>query len=133
MVKNIEDMQQFGKDNMDATMKSFGSLSKSMQAIAVEVADYSKKMFENSTAATEKLIGANAPIVVFPLIPGGDPNPEALEKRVASVPGVQATASKLPRSNRVHEKPPSVEMSLPVRPTASAVPAVPGTKVAPER
>ena len=54
MVKNIEDMQQFGKDNMDATMKSFGSLSKSMQAIAVEVADYSKKMFENSTAATEK-------------------------------------------------------------------------------
>ena len=45
MVKNIEDMQQFGKDNMDATMKSFGSLSKSMQAIAVEVADYSKKMF----------------------------------------------------------------------------------------
>ena len=60
MVKNIEDMQQFGKDNMDATMKSFGSLSKSMQAIAVEVADYSKKMFENSTAATEKLIGAKS-------------------------------------------------------------------------
>src|SRR5436305_12950409 len=61
MVKNIEDMQQFGKDNMDATMKSFGSLSKSMQAIAGEVADYSKKMFENSTAATEKLIGAKSP------------------------------------------------------------------------
>jgi len=60
MVKNIEDMQQFGKDNMDATMKSFGSLSKSMQAIAVEVADYSKKVFENSTAATEKLIGAKS-------------------------------------------------------------------------
>ena len=60
MVKNIEDMQQFGKDNMDATMKSFGSLSKSMQAIAVEVADYSKKIFENSTAATEKLIGAKS-------------------------------------------------------------------------
>ena len=34
MVKNIEDMQQFGKDNMDATMKSFGALSNSMQAIA---------------------------------------------------------------------------------------------------
>ena len=60
MVKNIEDMQQFGKDNMVATMKSFGSLSKSMQAIAVEVADYSKKMYENSTAATEKLIGAKS-------------------------------------------------------------------------
>ena len=45
------------------------------------------------TEIREKLIGANAPIVVFPLIPGGDPNPEALEKRVATVPGVQATAS----------------------------------------
>src|SRR6185312_4436295 len=47
--------------------------------------------------------------------------------------GVQTTASKLPRSKRVHEKPPSVEMSLPVRPTASAVPAVCGMKVAPDR
>ena len=60
MVKNIEDMQKFGKDNMDATMKSFGALSKSMQAIAVEMADYSKKIFEQGTAATEKLIGAKS-------------------------------------------------------------------------
>ena len=60
MVKNIDEMQQFGKDNMDATMKSFGVLSKSMQAIAVEVADYSKKVFEQGTAAAEKLIGAKS-------------------------------------------------------------------------
>ena len=60
MVKNIDEMQQFGKENMDATMKSFGMLSKSMQAIAVEVADYSKKVFEQGTAATEKLIGAKS-------------------------------------------------------------------------
>jgi hypothetical protein len=60
MVKNIDEMQQFGKDNMEATMKSFGALSKSMQAIAVEVADYSKKVFEQGTAATEKLIGAKS-------------------------------------------------------------------------
>ena len=60
MVKNIDEMQQFGKDNMDATMKSFGMFSKSMQAIAAEVADYSKKVFEQSTAATEKLIGAKS-------------------------------------------------------------------------
>jgi hypothetical protein len=31
-----------------------------MQAIAVEVADYSKKVFEQGTAATEKLIGAKS-------------------------------------------------------------------------
>ena len=60
MVKNIDDIQQFGKDNVDATMKSFGVLSKSMQAIAVEMADYSKKVFEQGTAATEKLIGSKS-------------------------------------------------------------------------
>jgi len=39
----------------DATMSRFGSLSKSAQAIAVEWADYSKRAFEQGTAATEKL------------------------------------------------------------------------------
>lgn len=57
---NIEDMQQFGKDNMDAAMKSFGALSKSVQAIAIEMADYSKKLFEQGTATAEKLIGAKS-------------------------------------------------------------------------
>ena len=60
MVRNIDEIQKFGKDNMDAAMKSFGALSKSMQAIAVEMADYSKKLFEQGTAATEQLIGAEA-------------------------------------------------------------------------
>ena len=60
MVTNMDDFQQFGKDNMDAAMKSFGALSKSVQAIAVEMADYSKKVFEQGTAATEKLIGAKS-------------------------------------------------------------------------
>ncbi len=60
MVKNIDELQQFGKGNMDATLKSFGTLSKGMQAIAVELADYSKKAFEQGTAATEKLIGAKS-------------------------------------------------------------------------
>jgi len=60
MVKNFDEMQQFGRDNMDATLKSFGALSKSAQAIAVEIADYGKKMFEQGTAATEKLIGAKS-------------------------------------------------------------------------
>src|SRR5215471_16142331 len=60
MVKNFEDVQQFGKDNLDATMKSFGAFSKSAQAIAVELADYSKKVFEQGSAASEKLIGAKS-------------------------------------------------------------------------
>jgi hypothetical protein len=60
MMKNMDDMQKVGKDNMDATLKSFGAVSKSVQAIAVEVADYSKKSFEESTAAMEKIFGAKS-------------------------------------------------------------------------
>jgi hypothetical protein len=60
MVKNFDDVQQLSKDSLDASMKSFGALSKSAQAIAVELADYSKKVFEQGTAATEKLIGAKS-------------------------------------------------------------------------
>jgi phasin family protein len=56
----IDDVQKLGKDNMDATLKSFGAFSKSLQAITVEIADYSKKVFEQSTAATEKLLGAKS-------------------------------------------------------------------------
>ena len=60
MVKNIDEMQQLGKESVDATMKSVGVFSKSAQAIAVELADYSKKVFEQGSAATEKLIGAKS-------------------------------------------------------------------------
>src|SRR5215813_3554907 len=60
MVKNIDEFQQLGKDNMDATMKSFGAFTKSAQAIAVEMADYSKKSFEDGTKALEKLLGARS-------------------------------------------------------------------------
>jgi phasin family protein len=60
MVKNFEDLQQVGKENVDVTLKSMGALSKGTQAIAVEMADYSKKAFEDSTAALEKLFGVKS-------------------------------------------------------------------------
>ena len=60
MVKNFEDLQTVAKDNVDATLKSFGALSKSGQAIAVEIADYSKKSFEDSTKVFERLLGAKS-------------------------------------------------------------------------
>ena len=60
MVRNIDEVQQLGKDNMDATLKSFGALSKSLQTIAIEFADYSKRVFEQGTAASEKLLGAKS-------------------------------------------------------------------------
>jgi hypothetical protein len=59
-MKNFDDMQKFGKDGADATMKAFGAVSKSAQAIAVEMAEYSKRAFEDGAAATEKLFGAKS-------------------------------------------------------------------------
>jgi len=60
MVKNFDEVQKIGKDTVDATMKSFDVFSKTATAIAVEMADYSKKSFEEGAAATEKLIGAKS-------------------------------------------------------------------------
>lgn len=60
MIKNFDDMQRIGKDSMDASLKSFGAVSKSFQAIAVEAADFAKKAFEEGTAATEKLAAAKS-------------------------------------------------------------------------
>jgi hypothetical protein len=60
MMKNFEELQQASKENMDVAMKSFGAVSKGAQAIAVEVADYSKKAFEDGTAALEKLFGVKS-------------------------------------------------------------------------
>jgi len=60
MVKNLEDLHQVGKENVDVALKSMGAVSKSAQAIVVEVADYSKKSFEESTAALEKLFGVKS-------------------------------------------------------------------------
>ena len=59
-MKGFEDMQKFGKVNAEATMKTLGAVSKSVQTIAVEMADYSKKAFEDGAAATEKLMGAKS-------------------------------------------------------------------------
>ena len=60
MVKNLEDLQQVGKENVDIALKSMGVLSKGSQAIAVEITDYSKKAFEDGTAALEKLFGVKS-------------------------------------------------------------------------
>jgi hypothetical protein len=60
MIKNFDDIQKIGKENMDASMRSFGAISKSMQAIAIETSDYAKRAFEEGTAATEKVVAAKS-------------------------------------------------------------------------
>ena len=59
-MKNLDDVQKVSKESMDASLKSFGAVSKSFQTIAVETADYVKKTFDESAAVGEKLAGAKS-------------------------------------------------------------------------
>lgn len=55
---STDEMSKFGKAGMDTAMTSLGAWTKNAQAIAVEVADYSRKSFAGSAAAWERLLGA---------------------------------------------------------------------------
>jgi hypothetical protein len=57
---NTDEMHKFGTDGMDVAMKSFDAWTKNAQAIATEVADYSKKSFEESAAVWEKLMATKS-------------------------------------------------------------------------
>lgn len=60
MMQGYEEFQKLGKENVDLTLKSFGTVSKGMQTIAMEMADYSKKSFEEGAATVEKLAAAKS-------------------------------------------------------------------------
>ena len=55
-----DEINKLGKDSMEMAMNSFGAWSKSAQAIAAEVVDYSKKSVEGSAVHWEKLVGAKS-------------------------------------------------------------------------
>ncbi len=57
MFKNMEDMQQFGKDQLEAAKVSASALTKGFQQIATETGDFSKKSLEASNGLFEKLAG----------------------------------------------------------------------------
>ncbi|RAI42890.1 phasin family protein [Rhodoplanes roseus] len=56
----LDNVQGFSKDGMDAAMKSFGAVSQSVQAIAAETADFSKKSFEQGAEVLEKLLAVKS-------------------------------------------------------------------------
>ena len=60
MIEKFEEFQKLSKDNADLALQSMNTFQKGAQAIAVEVADYSKKSFEEGSAAFEKLLGAKS-------------------------------------------------------------------------
>ncbi|MEJ8476738.1 phasin family protein [Roseibium algae] len=60
MMNKFDELQKLVKDNMDLSMESLGTVSKGMQAIAAEVADYQKKSFDEGTAVAEKVVASQS-------------------------------------------------------------------------
>lgn len=67
---NFEDANKKNKENMDTILKSYASLTKASQAIASEVANYSKKTFEDGVAHIEKISGVKSVEAAFELQTG---------------------------------------------------------------
>ncbi len=57
---NVEEMQKVAKEGLETSINSITVLTKGVQAITVEVADYSKKSFEAGSATVEKLLGVKS-------------------------------------------------------------------------
>ena len=53
-------MQKTINDNLDATTHSFKGATKVTQEIASQIADYSKRSFEQGTKTVENLLGARS-------------------------------------------------------------------------
>lgn len=65
MNQSFEDAGKAGKEYMDAGLTSLATMTKSLQAIAGEAADYTKKSFENGSVALENLFAAKSPEKAF--------------------------------------------------------------------
>jgi hypothetical protein len=55
-----EAYQKLSKDGFDATVHSFGEVNKGFQAIAAEVTDYSKEVFDDGMRAWEQRLGVKS-------------------------------------------------------------------------
>lgn len=55
-----DDMQKLGKDSVEVALNSLSAWTRSAQAIAVEIADFSQKSLAGSAAAWEKLVEAKS-------------------------------------------------------------------------
>ena len=60
MFTNVEEIQKFGKQQLEAATAVTTSFSKGLQEIATETTDYSKKTIAANTSVVEKLLGAKS-------------------------------------------------------------------------
>jgi len=57
MLQPFTQIQKFGQDNLDATMKALGAFSSNSQTIATETAEFARKSFEQTSSTLEKMLG----------------------------------------------------------------------------
>ena len=60
MSNHFDDLQKFGKEQLEATSTAAASFAKGLQTIAAETTDYSKTSLETNSAYVEKLLGAKS-------------------------------------------------------------------------
>lgn len=60
MTETFNDLQSFGREQLEAASTTTASFAKGMQSIAAETTDYSKKLVEDHAACMEKLLGAKS-------------------------------------------------------------------------
>jgi len=60
MIKSFEDFQAIGKDGFEAYVASATAMTKGFQAIAAEVAEFSRKSFEKNSEVFEKAVAAKS-------------------------------------------------------------------------
>ena len=60
MPSEVEDFQKYGKEQFGAAAAATTCFAKTLQTIATETVDYSKKAMENNSAFMEKLLGAKS-------------------------------------------------------------------------
>ena len=60
MLNGFDDVQNVGRESVSRAVESFGALSKGLQAIAVEAADYSRRSFEQGAAHVQALTGVKS-------------------------------------------------------------------------
>lgn len=67
MDQSFESVGKFGQELIDTGLKSVASVAQNAQAIALEAAEYSERVFETNTVAAEKLVSAKSFDKVFDL------------------------------------------------------------------
>jgi phasin family protein len=70
MTHSFEDADAIGKEFLECGLRSFAAVSKGVQAIALDATEYTKKSYEEGSAALQKLAAAKSAEAAFEIQSG---------------------------------------------------------------